>query len=147
MGSKLAGIPLPKSLTREKKKKTMESAIEWLRVAEPEDLDHIGNRGLEALTNLAGVPMPGVSPADKAKALDDALEWLRKNEPDVGKVDKPTLDAVAKLAGVPVPKKLTAEGKEKVLNDSLDWLRRKDVVPEEVDEPTLKAVTMLAGVP
>jgi len=56
--SKLVGIPLPKSLTWENKKKTMESAIEWLRIADPEDLDHIGNHSLEALTNVAGVPMP-----------------------------------------------------------------------------------------
>merc|ERR1711897_6875 len=61
--------------------------------------------------------------------------------------DKPTLEAVGKLAGVPLPKKLTAEGKEKVLSDSLDWLRHEDVAPDEVDEPTLKALTKLAGVP
>ena len=54
---------------------------------------------------------------------------------------------MAKLDGVPVPKKLTPEGKKKALSDSLDWLRGKDVAPAEVDEPTMNAPTNLAGVP
>ena len=110
----------------------MDNAIEWLRIADAEDLDHIGNRSLEALTNLAGVPMPGSSAVEKAKALDDALDWLRKNDPDVDNVDKPTLKAVTKLAGVPMPKKVTPEAKKKSLRNFLDWLCSNNVTPSNL---------------
>merc|ERR1711933_598678 len=74
--SKLAGIPMPKKLTPENKKKTIDSAIEWLRNAESEDLPPVETPTLESLTSLTGVPMPGVSQADKARALEEAVDWL-----------------------------------------------------------------------
>ena len=69
------------------------------------------------------MPMPGVSEFDKARALNDALDWLRKNDPDVEDADKRTLNNLAKLTGVKMPKKLTSESKQKTLDDALDWLR------------------------
>merc|ERR1711933_141473 len=111
----------------ESKKKTMESAIEWLRNVEPEDLDHIDNPSLQALTNFTGVAMPGISKLAKAKALEDALEWLRNNDPDANNVEKPMLKNLSKLSGVSMPKKLTAETKQKGVDDVVDWLRKNKV--------------------
>ena len=117
-----------------------------VRNAEPEDLPPVDNPTLESLTNLTGVPMPGISAEGKARALDEALDWLRNNDPDVNKVDEPGLNKLSNLGGIPMPKKLTPEAKQKTLDDVLDWIRSNDVTPGEVDEPTLKALTNLAGV-
>merc|ERR1712021_114836 len=117
--SKLAGIPMPKKLTPENKKKAIDTALEWLRNADAEDLPYVDNPTLQSLTSLAGVPMPGIPELEKARALNEALDWLRNNDPDANDVDMPTLQSLAKLSGIPMPKKVTPESEQKVLDDVL----------------------------
>jgi hypothetical protein len=41
----------------------------------------------------------------KEPAVEDTVNWLRKNEPKLGDVDVPTMEA--NLSGVPMPKQIT----------------------------------------
>ena len=43
----------------------------------------------------------------RMKSIEDSLEWLRNNDRVVDDVDDPTLKAVSKLAGIPLPILLT----------------------------------------
>merc|ERR1712232_502462 len=128
------------------KKKTMDNAIEWLRNSDPEDLQDTDNPSLSALTNLAGVPMPGASKTDRVKILMDAVDWLRNNDPIITNVDKPGLKSLTKLGGIHMPKKLTPETKQRAIDDFMDWLRNNKLNPNHIDDATFKALTNLAGV-
>merc|ERR1712232_399210 len=80
------------------------------------------------------------------KAIAEAVEWLRNNDPNMNKVDKPTLKSLTKFAGIPMPNKLTPKSKTKAMDKFLDWLRNNNINPDDVDYATMKALTNLAGV-
>merc|ERR1712232_529723 len=88
--------------------------------------NHIDDATFKALTNLAGVSMPGahLTPEEqKTKAIEDSLDWLRNNDPQIDSVDDPTIRSFSKLAGIPLPKKLTPENKKKTMDNAIEWLR------------------------
>jgi hypothetical protein len=71
------------------------------------------------------------SPApDKWKTAKEALEWLRNNNPspdDTG-MDEPTVRALSKLAGIPLPGgKLPGKSQKKALDEAMNWLRSTNV--------------------
>ncbi len=49
------------------------------------------------------MPKGQLTSEKKKKALGDAVDWLRNNKPGLDDVDDPTLQALANLAGVPLP--------------------------------------------
>merc|ERR1711933_570865 len=89
-----------------------------------------------------------VKDEQKAKAIEDSLSWLRNNDPELEDVDESTLVAFSKMAGIPLPKKLTPKNKKKTMESAIDWLRDTDSEElQNIDEPTLQALTELAGIP
>ena len=63
----------------------MDDALNWLRKNDPK-ADDLDDDMLEALANLAGIPLAGAAskPKDmKAAAVDDTLDWLRSNDVDL----------------------------------------------------------------
>ena len=90
--SKVAGIPIPKRLTSENKKKTLETAIDWLRNMNATELQDIDDPTLDALTKLAGIPMPGdrgITREHKSEVMEDAITWLRNNDVNTFDIDEP----------------------------------------------------------
>merc|ERR1712157_20947 len=58
------------------------------------------------------------------------------------------VNALSKITGNPMPKKMTAEAKKKFVEDSVNWLRENDPGRlDTVDDETAKAFTELAGIP
>merc|ERR1711897_50675 len=96
-----------------------------------------------------GMAKGDLTPEDeKKKAVEDSLEWLRSNDVSGDDVDSPTVKALSKLAGIPMPKKLTPENKKKTIDSAIEWLRNaesEDLPP--VETPTLESLTSLTGVP
>merc|ERR1712154_317650 len=99
----------------------------------------------------AGMSMPkaGLLPEEeKKKAIEESLEWLRNNDLDVEDVDGPTVKTLSKLAGIPLPRKLTDKNKKKTMDNAVNWLRNaesEDLQP--IDNGDLECLTKLAGVP
>ena len=72
---------------------------------------------------------------------------MRNNNPKPDDVNKPTLDALSNLTGVPVPEKINRDKKNKFLEDTMDWLRNNEPKVEEIDEPDLEKLANLADIP
>ena len=79
-----------------------------------EDVDDVT---LLALTNLAGtgVPQRQLTASEKKKVATESLNWLRNNDPETGALDDPTVRALAKLAGFPMPTPHKLSPTEKVI--------------------------------
>merc|ERR1711897_109286 len=111
--SKITGNPMPKKMTAEAKKKFVEDSVNWLRENDPGRLDMVDDATAKAFAELAGIPFEGrVLSADelKRKAMKDALEWIRNNDPFIEEdPSRPLVNALSKITGNPMPKKMTAE--------------------------------------
>merc|ERR1711933_355576 len=154
--SKLCGTSMPKDLTAATKQKGVDDVVEWLR-SNKVTIDDMDDPTLMSLRKLAGMNMPtgGLTPEEERKkaeeerknAIEDSLDWLRNNDPEVDDVDGPTTRSFAKLAGIPLPKKLTPENKKKTMESAIDWLRNVDAEDlERIDNPSLQALTTFTGV-
>ena len=71
--------------------------------------------------------------------MEDALNWLRNNDPDLTDLDDATIEAMAKLAGVPLGGAGSSprQGKTAAVDDALSWLRNNDLDLEDLEDPTL----------
>ena len=72
---------------------------------------------------------------------------MHSNDPSPDTVDEPTLQPLAELTGVILPKKLTPENTKKALDNTVDFLRNNDVQEEDVDEHALASLTKVVGMP
>merc|ERR1712232_727639 len=94
------GAPVPPGVVpRDVKKKAVEDTVDWLRKNGP-PMDELDEPILEALSDLAGVPLPRkMTPKEKTKFLEDSVDWIRKNKPDLEAMDEPTLENLLKIPG------------------------------------------------
>merc|ERR1711933_526103 len=81
--------------------------------------------------------------------MQDALTWIRNNDPEVeADPDESILNALSKITGAPIPKKMKPKHKKRFVDDSISWLRSNDPGRlDTVDDPTATAFTKLAGIP
>merc|ERR1711935_1317678 len=145
--TKIAGVSMPKGVSKDGKNKAIEESLEWLRNNDVE-VDDVDGPTVKALSKLAGIPMPKkLTPENKKKTIDTALEWLRNADAeDLPHVDSPTLESLTSLAGVPMPG-ISDLDKARALAESLYWLRSNDPDVNEVDKATLKLLSKLSGIP
>ena len=72
--SNIAGVPIPKKMTQDEKKKALEDIVDFVRNKHDILPELIGPDDLEPLSKLGNVNVPAgkLNPNDKAKALQDA---------------------------------------------------------------------------
>jgi hypothetical protein len=138
----LAGVPIPKKLIPpEKKKPILDEIMNWLRNNEPNhDVDE------PTLHNLGNLPNHPLDNRNK-RILDEVVYWIRNAEPKDEYIDEPTLVALSKLSGLPIPQHiLTTEEKAEILEQAVDWIRNNEI-PEDLDEPTVEILKNIPGLP
>merc|ERR1711933_75278 len=148
----MGGKAVPKKMTAEAKKKFVKDSIDWLRENDPGRLDTVDDETAKAFTELAGIPYEGrslSSQEEKRNVMENALNWIRNNDPEIEADPRVGLvNALSKLTGKPVPKKMLQKEKKKFVEDSIAWLRNNDPgMPNAVDDKTAKSFAELAGIP
>merc|ERR1712232_287632 len=149
--SKLTGNPVPTDMTPQSKKDFVDNSINWLRESDPGRLDMVDDATAGVFASLAGIDYEAplkTKKEKKKKAMNDALNWIRSNDPIVDDdPDEDLINALSKITGKPLPKKMTRKAKKNFVDESMEWLRDFDPGRlDTVDDVTAEAFTKMAGI-
>merc|ERR1712084_154218 len=137
---------------KDKKKKAMKDALNWIRSNDPMVGDDPDDDLANALSKITGKTLPDdMTPQAKKEFVDESMDWLREFDPGrLDTIDDATAEVFANLADIDygVIPKSKKKKKKKAMKDALNWIRSNDpMVGNDPDEDLANALSKITGKP
>ena len=148
----LAHLPLPlRVIGKAEKSSFIDDVCSWLRQQNEIDLNDLSDTDIASFAALAGVYLPAakgmsLSLKDKASTMSQVMEWVHNGAPDLDKLDDTHLDALSKVAMIPLPPfEFSRNDKANAINSAIQWLRNKEGKLSTLDPDGFNALADLTG--